>query len=35
MTSVIENRDGRIIIELIDATVLDDDGNGSDQLDSM
>lgn len=28
-TSVIENRNGRIIIEMIDATVLDDDGNGS------
>lgn len=30
LTSVIENRNGRVIIELIDATVLDDDGNGSD-----
>ena len=32
LTSVIENRNGRIIIELIDATVLDDDGNGSDSF---
>lgn len=32
LTSVIENRNGRIIIEMIDATVLDDDGNGSDQF---
>ena len=30
LTSVIENRNGRIIIEIIDATVLDNDGNGSD-----
>lgn len=30
LTHVIENRNGRIIIEMIDATVLDDDGNGSD-----
>ena len=30
LTSVIENRNGRIIIEMVDATVLDDDGNGSD-----
>ncbi len=32
LTSVIENRNGRIIIEMIDATVLDDDGNGSDSF---
>ncbi len=32
LTSVIENRNGRIIIEVIDATVLDDDGNGSDSF---
>ena len=32
LTSVIENRNGRIIIELIDATVLDDDRNGSDSF---
>lgn len=32
LTHVIENRNGRIIIEMIDATVLDDDGNGSDQF---
>ena len=32
LTSVIENRNGRIIIELIDATVLDDNGNGSDSF---
>ncbi len=32
LTPVIENRNGRIIIELIDATVLDDDGNGSDSF---
>lgn len=30
LTSVIENRNGRIIIEMIDATVLDDGDNGSD-----
>ncbi len=30
LTPVIENRNGRIIIEMIDATVLDNDGNGSD-----
>lgn len=30
LTSVIENRNGRIVIEMIDATVLDNDGNGSD-----
>lgn len=32
LTSVIENRNGRIIIEMIDATVLDEDGNGSDSF---
>ena len=32
LTSVIENRNGRIIIELIDATVLDDDRNSSDSF---
>ncbi|GFI49751.1 hypothetical protein IMSAGC020_00951 [Lachnospiraceae bacterium] len=32
LTSVIENRNDRIIIEMIDATVLDDDGNGSDSF---
>lgn len=32
LTSVIENRNGRIIIEMVDATVLDDDGNGSDSF---
>ena len=32
LTPVIENRNGRIIIEMIDATVLDDDGNGSDSF---
>jgi hypothetical protein len=32
LTSVIENRNDRIIIEIIDATVLDDDGNGSDSF---
>ena len=32
LTSVIENRNGRIIIEVIDATVLDDNGNGSDSF---
>lgn len=32
LTSVIENRNGRIIIEMIDATVLDDNGNGSDSF---
>lgn len=29
---VLENRNGKIIIEVIEATVLDDDGNGSDQF---
>ena len=32
LTSVIENRNGRIIIEMVDATVLDGDGNGSDSF---
>lgn len=32
MTEVLENRNGKIIIEVIEATVLDDDGNGSDQF---
>ncbi|MEY8414516.1 hypothetical protein AALB51_25290 [Lachnospiraceae bacterium 62-26] len=32
LTSVIENGNDRIIIEMIDATVLDDDGNGSDSF---
>ncbi len=32
LTPVIENRNGRIIIEMIDATVLDDNGNGSDSF---
>ena len=32
LTSVIENRNDRIIFEIIDATVLDDDGNGSDSF---
>lgn len=32
LTSVIENRNGRIVIEMVDATVLDDDGNGSDSF---
>ena len=32
LTHVIENRNSRIIIEMIDATVLDDDGNGSDSF---
>lgn len=32
LTSVIENRNDRIIIELIDATVLDDDRNESDSF---
>ena len=32
LTSIIENRNGRIIIEMVDATVLDDDGNGSDSF---
>lgn len=32
MTDVLENRNGKIIIEVIEATVLDDEGNGSDQF---
>lgn len=32
LTSIIENRNGKIIIEMVDATVLDDDGNGSDSF---
>ena len=32
LTPVIGNRNGRIIIEVIDATVLDDNGNGSDSF---
>lgn len=32
LTEVLEHRDGKIIIEVIEATVLDDDGNGSDQF---
>ena len=32
LTSIIENRNGRIIIEMVDATVLDGDGNGSDSF---
>ncbi len=32
LTHIIENRNGKIIIEIIDATVLDNDGNGSDQF---
>ena len=32
MTEILENRNGKIIIEIIEATVLDDDGNGSDQF---
>lgn len=32
MTEILENRKGKIIIEVIEATVLDDDGNGSDQF---
>lgn len=27
---ILENRDGKLIVEIIDATVLDDQGNGSD-----
>lgn len=30
MTEILENRNGKIIIEVIEATVLDDDGNGID-----
>lgn len=32
MTEILENRNGNIIIEVIEATVLDDEGNGSDQF---
>ena len=32
LTHIIENRNGKIVIEIIDATVLDNDGNGSDQF---
>lgn len=32
MTEILENRKGKIIIEVIEATVLDHDGNGSDQF---
>lgn len=32
MTEILENRNGKIIIEVIEATVLDDTGNGSDQF---
>lgn len=32
MTEILENRNGKIIIEVIEATVLDDYGNGSDQF---
>lgn len=32
MTEILENRNGNIIIEVIQATVLDDEGNGSDQF---
>lgn len=32
LTPIIENRNGKIIIEVIDGTVLDDEGNGSDQF---
>lgn len=32
LTPVIENRNGRMIIEIVDGTVLDDEGNGSDQF---
>lgn len=32
LTHIIGNRNGKIIIEIIDATVLDNDGNGSDQF---
>ena len=30
MTEILENRDGKIIIEVIETTVLDNDGNASD-----
>lgn len=32
LTPIIENRNGRIVIEMIDCLVLDDNGNGSDQF---
>ena len=32
MTEILENRNGKILIEVIEATVLDDYGNGSDQF---
>lgn len=32
MTEILENRKGKIIIEVIEATVLDHEGNGSDQF---
>lgn len=32
MTEILENRNGKIIIEVIEATLLDDYGNGSDQF---
>ena len=32
LTSIIENRNGKIIIKMVDAAVLDDDGNGSDSF---
>lgn len=32
MTEILEHRDGKIIIEVIEATVLDDEGNGSDMF---
>lgn len=32
MTEILENRNGKIIIEVIEATVLDDDGNACDDF---
>lgn len=32
MTEILKNRNGKIIIEVIEAIVLDNDGNGSDQF---
>lgn len=32
LTKVLEHRNGKVIIEVIEATVLDDEGNGSDQF---
>lgn len=32
LTHIIENRNGKIIIEVVNTTVLDDEGNGSDQF---